>query len=314
MQIIGLAQLLTPLTQKEFLNSYWPHTPLFLSATENKLKDLFEIPQLRDLEALVAARRLKVRACLPDFDDEYSSIHLEPKDALKAYRNNMTLVFDSMQTQDPTIASTLENIRADLGLVTGGAENDLCRARSIAYATPAGCGTRLHFDANANFIIQIHGTKRWMLAANTSVDNPTERFTTGALEMPAALEYQCHAPLLDELPEDHVEVLMEPGCVLFVPRGYWHATTTEEDSLSLNFTFSQPTWADVFTKSLQELLLKSPEWRELADGLGSTDQSRKDQAINRFEALVKQLAEELPAASGAQLLAESGLYHPRGFF
>lgn len=307
MKKLGLAELLAPVTLPEFFNSHWPVEPLFIPATPGKLQDIFALEQMQDLKNLIAARQRKVRACLPDFDDEYSSIHLEPNDAPKAYRNNMTLVFDSMQSQNATIAGMLSNIRADLGLVTGGAENDLCKARSIAYATPAGCGTRLHFDANANFIIQIKGTKTWRLAPNDSVEFPTERFTTGSEEMPAALEKQCHAHLIEALDEDSMEVVMKPGCVLFVPRGYWHETTTEEESLSLNFTFSQPTWADVFTKSLQEVLLRSPEWRELADGLEGTDQERKEAAITRFELLLKSLATELPEISGRLLLQEGGL-------
>ncbi|WP_374034302.1 JmjC domain-containing protein [Bdellovibrio bacteriovorus] len=307
MKKLGLAELLAPVTLPEFFNSHWPVEPLFIPATPGKLQDIFALEQMQDLKNLISARQRKVRACLPDFDDEYSSIHLEPGDALKAYRNNMTLVFDSMQSQDATIADMLGNVRADLGLVTGGAENDLCKARSIAYATPAGCGTRLHFDANANFIIQIKGTKTWRLAPNESVEFPTERFTTGSEEMPAALEKQCHAHLIEALDEDSMEVVMKPGCVLFVPRGYWHETTTEEESLSLNFTFSQPTWADVFTKSLQEVLLRSPEWRELADGLEGADQERKEAAIARFEFLLKSLSTELPEISGRLLLQEGGL-------
>ncbi|WP_413559004.1 JmjC domain-containing protein [Bdellovibrio sp. HCB209] len=307
MKKLGLADLLAPVTVPEFFSSNWPVEPLFIPATPGKLQEIFDLAQMQSLEQLVAARQRKVRACLPDFDDEYSSIHLDPQDALKVYRNNMTLVFDAMQTQDPTIANTLKNIREDLGLVTGGEENNLCKARSIAYATPAGCGTRLHFDANANFVIQIKGTKTWRLAPNESVDFPTERFTTGSEEMPAALETQCHAPLIDMLDEDSMEVVMKPGCVLFVPRGYWHETTTEEESLSLNFTFSQPTWADVFTKSIQEILLRSPEWRELADGLEGTDESRKEAAISRFEFLVQSLAADLPEISGRVLLKESRL-------
>lgn len=305
MKTNGLAQLLAPISTDDFFKHHWLQAPLFVPAVRNKLKELLELPQLQSLDALAAARSLKVRACLPDFDDEYSSISLEPQDALKAFRNNMTLVFDSMQKQDKTIAEFLGKIREDLGLVTGGAENNLCQARSIVYATPAGAGTRMHFDANANFVIQLSGTKRWLLAPNTSVTNPTERFTVGSFEMPAALEKQCHAELLHEVPEDASEILMEPGCVLYVPRGYWHATDTEEDSLSLNFTFSQPSWADVFTKSMQEWLLNSPDWRALAEGLESTDPRRKAKAVEQFSELVSQLYEKLP--SGAELLLESGL-------
>ena len=305
--MLSLQDLLAPVSTQEFFKLHWPHTPLFVPGELEKFKKLMTLPQLQNLEALVKSRTKNVRACLPDFDDEYSSMSLLPSDALKAYRNDMTLVFDSMQTESSEIATALENLRKELGLLTGGAENDLCKARSIAYATPAGAGTRLHFDANANFIIQLSGSKRWWLAENLSVNNPTERFTVGATEMPAALERQCHAMLLDEVPGDAMEILMEPGCVLFVPRGYWHSTSTDEDSLSLNFTFSQPTWADVLTKSLQEWLLNSEEWRGLADGLESDNDPRKELAIEKFELLVKKLALELPTIPGRQLLEESGL-------
>ena len=309
MKKLNLADLIAPVTLTEFFKSHWPKNPLFIEANHAKLENLLSLSQLQSLENVIAARTLKVRACLPDFDDEYSSMHLDPQDALKAFRNNMTLVFDSMQMQDDSIAEALKQIRLDLGLVTGGEENNLCKARSIVYATPAGRGTRMHFDANANFIIQLHGTKHWTIAPNTSVINPTERFTTGAEEMPAALETQCTAPLLDEMPEDAIDYLMEPGCVLYVPRGCWHSTTTDEDSLSLNFTFSQPSFADVFTKSLQEWLLKSPGWRELADGLEGHDLSRRNQALEKFAVLVKKLSLELPLLSSRQLLNESGFIH-----
>ena len=303
---LGLDNLLAPMTVDIFLSKHWPKKPLFIPADIKKLNSVLQITQLQNLESVIDARTLKVRACLPDFDDEYSSIHIDAKDALKAYNNNMTLVFDSMNLQNKDIANSLEQIRSELGLVTGGPENNLCKARSIVYATPAGSGTRLHFDANVNFIIQLHGFKRWILAPNTSVENPTERFTAGSLEMSAALEQQCHAPLIDQVPEDSLEFLMTPGCVLFVPRGYWHETNTDEDSMSLNFTFSQPTWADVFTKSLQEHLFKSAIWRELADGLESRNNLRQAKATAQFEDLLKSLLKELPYVSGKQLLKQAG--------
>ena len=306
MEILGLDDLLAPVTKSEFLTKLWPLQPLFVPANQKKLDSILQISILQSLEAVVATRTSKVRACLPDFDDEYSSIHLDPQDALKAYSNNMTLVFDSMQLQDLSIKSILEKIRSELGLAMGGEENNLCKARSIVYATPAGCGTKLHFDANVNFIIQLQGTKRWNLAPNNSVKNPTERFTAGAFEMSAALEKQCHASLIDEIPEDNLEILMEPGCMLFVPRGYWHQTFSDEDSLSLNFTFSQPTWADIFTKSMQEYLLRSSDWRALADGLESPDKARQAKSVAQFETLLASLVKELPDLAAKNLLQESG--------
>lgn len=307
MQTIGLAALLAPLTPEDFFGSYWPRKPLFIPASERKLPGLFGLPLLQDPASLVENRLQKVRACLPDYEDEYSSILVEPGDALKLYRNNMTLVFDAMQLQSEVIAAVLANLRADLGLVTGGEGGDLTRSRAIAYATPAGGCTRLHFDANANFVTQIKGTKRWMLAPNTSVENPTERYTSGTGEIATALETQCHDQLLDRLPDGSQELVLEPGSVLFVPRGYWHQTATEDDSLSLNFTFSQPTWADVLAKSLHEHLLQSAAWRDLADGLEGTDAPRQEAALARFETLVAELGGELAGLSGRELLAAARL-------
>jgi 50S ribosomal protein L16 3-hydroxylase len=304
MKTLHLKDLIAPISIDDFLTSHWPHKPLFIPANAAKIENLLSLPQLQSLENLIAARTTKVRACLPDFDDEYSSIMVETSDAMKVYQNSMTLVFDSMQKQSPEIAESLKQITQDLGLVIGSYDHNLCQARSIAYATPAWCGTRLHFDANANFIIQISGTKKWTLAVNNSVVHPTERFTTGSLEMPLALEKQCHAELLHEAPEDAVEYLMEPGSVLFVPRGVWHETTTEEDSLSLNFTFSQPSWADVFSKSIHAYLLNSSEWRALCQGIGSSEESQQIQAKAQFQKMILTLAADLQRTSAAELLTE----------
>lgn len=306
MKTLHLKDLIAPISIDDFLTSHWPHKPLFIPANAAKIENLLSLPQLQSLENLIAARTTKVRACLPDFDDEYSSIMVETSDAMKVYQNSMTLVFDSMQKQSPEIAESLKQITQDLGLVIGSYDHNLCQARSIAYATPAWCGTRLHFDANANFIIQISGTKKWTLAVNNSVVHPTERFTTGSLEMPLALEKQCHAELLHEAPEDAVEYLMEPGSVLFVPRGVWHETTTEEDSLSLNFTFSQPSWADVFSKSIHAYLLNSSEWRALCQGIGSSEESQQIQAKAQFQKMILTLAADLQRTSAAELLTEGG--------
>ncbi len=306
MKKLDLKDLIAPFSLNEFMASHWPDKSLFVPSSAKKIENLLILPQLQSLENLIAARTTQIRACLPDFDDEYSSIMVGPSDALKVYQNNMTLVFDLMQKQSPEIAESLKNITQDLGLVVGSYEYNLCQARSIAYATPAWCGTRLHFDANANFIIQLSGTKKWKLAQNQSVLHPTERFTAGSLEMPLALEKQCHAELLHEMPEDAVEYLMEPGSVLFVPRGVWHETTTEEDSLSLNFTFSQPSWADVFSKSIHGLLLNSPQWRELCIGLGSSAQTETLQAEKKCQELVLDLILQLQNVSAADLLTEGG--------
>jgi len=248
---------------KTFLANHWPNTPLFGPSIPAR-KRLLGLPLLQHVETIVANRSHPVRAYLPDFNDEYRSVLLDPADALAAYLNGTTLVFDAIDQDCPELAESLTQLQADLKLPKAQGEIELTDARVIAYATPAGGRTRLHFDANANFVIQLKGSKRWGLAPNTSVTHPTDRYTTGAEELGPALERQCHAPMLEQLPPGSPEYVLEPGAFLFVPRGHWHETFAEEESLSLTFAFSQPTYADLLLVALREELLTSPDWRALA--------------------------------------------------
>lgn len=65
----------------------------------------------------------------------------------------------------------LQGLRKDLGL------SALTYGRCLIYATPDGKGTATHFDQNINFVLQVHGTKKWKIAPNFEVPNPLTRHT-----------------------------------------------------------------------------------------------------------------------------------------
>ncbi len=129
---------------------------------------------------------------------------------------------------------------------------------------PAGAGNSPHFDANANFVVQLRGTKRWWVAPNQSVINPTDRYALNQDAPSDELAGYLDAPFPHAMPDDAEQIDLQPGSVLFVPRGTWHATESNQDTLALNFTFGQPTWADVALDALRTRLLQSSEWRALA--------------------------------------------------
>ena len=263
---IGLTEILAPVPPPTFLTDHWPGKPLFVRGAPDKLRDLRALPPLTDVSSMVATRTASVRTYLPDFNDESRSELIPPTMALAAYRADRTLIFDALEDDCPSLAPILNRLARELELPGTIGEISLTHARAIGYATPAGGRTGLHFDANANFVVQLQGRKRWSLATNRSVTNPTDRYAAGSGEIGVALDKQCHAPLIDELPDDTVEHVLQPGDVLFVPRGYWHETSTDEDSLSLTFAFTQPTWADLVLATLRDRLLQSPDWRALARG------------------------------------------------
>jgi 50S ribosomal protein L16 3-hydroxylase len=225
---------------------------------------------------------------LPDVSDESSAIDVSAKDARKLFANKMALLFNNVQTLSPELDNWLKALSKDLGLPSS------THARCMIYATPDGKGTAAHFDQNINFVLQIHGTKTWWIAPNTSIKNPTERFTIGQ-ELDRELVSYIEAPMPKALPSaGKREIILMPGSVLFVPRGWWHSTEARGEALALNFTFSQPTWVDLFTLALRSRLTLSPAWREFADGVNSSDPERRLRAQDELDALLQELVEDLP--------------------
>lgn len=97
----------------------------------------------------------------------------------------------------------------------------------MVYATPDGKGTAAHFDQNINFVLQLQGTKTWWLAPNTHVENPTQRFTIGQPldpELASYVEREMPSEMPGLLEGNCLKVVLRPGSMLFVPRGYWHRT------------------------------------------------------------------------------------------
>ncbi len=272
-----LNSLLSPLTLEEFQGSHWPLLPFVTHGLQSTVKELTDLPFLKSLDAMLAAWPGNVQVHLPDVRDESSAIDVAPKIAKQKFEEKMALLFNNVQDISPVLKDWLANISFDLGLPKS------TYGRCMVYATPDGKGTAAHFDQNINFVLQIHGTKTWWLAPNFTFVNPTERFTIGQPLDPELASYALEEPPTT-MPEPQEKIVLKPGSMLFVPRGYWHRTEAEGEALALNFTFSQPTWIDLLLLALRSRLSLSPEWRELA----------KVDSPERFDSLLAELREDLP--------------------
>ncbi len=289
----GLAALLGANSAEAFLAHNWPHEPFSIHGLNLEL--FRQIEGLHSLEKLSGVWQGNVQAHLPDLSDEASSIDTSPKDALKLFANKMGLLFNNVEKHFPELCAWIAAIRSDLGMPM------MTYGRCIIYATPNGKGTAAHFDQNINFVLQLRGTKKWRIAPNRHVENPLVRHTMG-LSLDSEM-----APYAGLMPttmpaEETTEIVLNPGSFLFVPRGYWHATEAEGDALALNFTFSQPSWIDLFTAALRSRLMLSPDWRELADGVSSADPTRRTRAETRFDALLLELAADIPNWQASDIL------------
>ncbi len=287
MNKIGLSALIHPHTADAFLTGAWPKAPLIVHGLHQTVEQITRLPFLQSLDSLLNSWPTLVQAHLPDSSDESSSVDATPRDARKLYSNKMALLFDDVQNTSPELSDWLGALRHDLGLPKS------TYGRCMVYATPDGKGAAPHFDQNVNFVLQLRGTKTWWLAPNGSVENPTQRHAMGQALDPEVASY-AHDTMPTAMPEEHREIVLKPGSMLFVPRGYWHSTQATGEALALNFTFSQPTWVDLFTLALRSRLSLSPEWRDLADGVASAEKSRRSAAHRTFDALLMELRADLP--------------------
>ncbi|MGZ5278798.1 MAG: JmjC domain-containing protein [Pseudobdellovibrionaceae bacterium] len=296
MKKMGLEALIAPHKVEDFLEQAWPQEPFVVHGLSSTVRELTEIPFLQSLDALIKSWPNPIQVHLPDVSDESSAIHATAQDARKLFSNRMALLFNNVHTISPVLTEWLQALGRDLGLPTSTV------ARCMAYATPSGKGTAAHFDQNINFVLQLQGTKKWWIAPNYHVENPTERYTIGQ-ELDPELASYVAGEMPKEMPKDRQEIVLKPGSMLFVPRGFWHSTEAEGEALALNFTFSQPTWIDLLVLALRSRLSLSPEWRELADGVTSKDSERRLLAQQTFDILLQDLVQDLPNWRAEDILA-----------
>ena len=274
----------------QFVKAYSTQSPLMVHRKDHSAGPLIELPFLSSLEALLKSWRCPIEAHLPDVRDEASAIETSVQDAQKLFDNGMGLLFKEAQVLAPLMEEWLHDLRRELGI------SQLTQGRCLIYVTPDGKGTAPHFDQNINFVLQIYGTKKWIMAPNEHVTNPMSRHTMGQHVDPELMSY-LENPLPTSMPENAESYELKPGSLLFVPRGYWHSTEAEGDALSLNFTYTAPTWIDLLTAALRGRLAQSPEWRETAN-----------LSEERLDYLLSQLREDVPSWRGQDILSVTENY------
>lgn len=288
-----IESLFSPLKRDEFISAYRENKPIAAHHDIEKFKEITSLKYLSSLTSLLESWPVEVNAYSPGIPDEVNSTKVTTKEAQKLFDQGSGLFFDDPNKFEGLLAKVLEGLRQDLGL------SNLTYSRSLIYAIPKGKGTAPHFDQNINFVLQVSGVKKWWVAKNSSVENPMTRYTIGTNPDPE-LDSYLDEDLPTSFPEDFTEYELRPGSVLFLPRGAWHKTEATEDALSLNFTFSAPTWIDMLQTALRSRLSQSSYWRGTANF--TTDVELHTEAISMFDTLLDQLKQDVPSWQARDIL------------
>lgn len=297
----GLKRLLHPFSDRRFIDEYWPTKPLVLHHGEEALAELTKMPELQSAESIF--RRCSgpaITAMMPDKKDESNSIQVTPDVAIKLYEAGLNMSVGGAEKWFPPLRDWVENLLKDLGMprTTWG--------RCIIYTSPPKTGAPMHFDMNANFSLQLKGRKKWTLAPNDNVTYPTERHVM-QLDATPGLLAQSHDPNYPKELKETETIELVPGSLLFIPRAYWHATAGDEETIALNFTFSQQSWAVIFALALVERLHKREMWRKTPI-LRAPSAAELTRHREEAKALLDDAKSQIDEMSAAELLGIASVY------
>ena len=154
-----------------------------------------------------------------------------PNNVVDRYRRGDTVVLQGLHHTNPHLARLANNLALALDHPV----------QVNAYLSPASArGLDLHFDFHDVFVVQLGGSKRWRIWA------PLPRTTD-----PVKGGHSIAAPRLDELGDPLLDLTLEAGECLYLPRGYPHAAeTTDQPSDHLTIGLLAVTWQRVLRKAI----------------------------------------------------------------
>lgn len=302
----ALSTLLGGLAADEFLERYWDREHFVRHGDVDELVGSVLPAECLDTDALLDAYRAPVmvlgRAVLAA-SEGYTDRVLVPTDrAREWYGRGGALELDNLDAYLPTLRGAAESVRKDLALPGG------TFAKAIAYLSTEQGGLTPHFDAYANFVMQIRGVKTWWLMENHAVQAPMEHYSLHEYPLvPAELRSYMSGPMPQDYATDSTAVEMRPGSVMFLPRGMWHATAASEESISVNLNFSVPSWLDLVMGEIRSALIVDRRWRDHALAAGDPRQARA--AHDRVDELLAELPTTISKLDPARILSRQSSPH-----
>lgn len=145
---------------------------------------------------------------------------LEPAVLNARLRDGATLILDAANELSPPLQQLCAGLSGEL---LGSCQANLYAAWGETQ------GFNVHWDAHDVFVVQVEGRKRWALCG---VTRPAPSVRDNRADHPR--------------PETPIkEVVLEPGDMLYLPRGYWHAAVgLGEPTLHLTIGVTRKTGTD----------------------------------------------------------------------
>ncbi|MBK7863766.1 MAG: cupin [Archangiaceae bacterium] len=283
-----LERLLGPISAADFFARHFARQPLLVRGAGGWAAELATV---ETCERLISEPRIDVmyaREGSP-YRGERGDLEL----ARRLFAEGYTWVMRDVDRADPGLAELGRGLASD---VHGTLHLQL-------YRTPeARFGFGWHFDPEEVFYVQAVGRKRMKLRANTQHPAPLQQ------AMPTRLKAEAE-------PAPIVEHLLEPGDVLYIPNGWWHAADALEATVSISAGVLAPSVLDAASLVFSELAA-DPRWRRRLAPMGRANPLSEDERRAEWKREVDALSTELQQRLTAeelttQLFAATGWWKQR---
>jgi ribosomal protein L16 Arg81 hydroxylase len=238
--IRSFEELLRPMSTKDFFCNHFGRTPLHLHGDSTRfaymqtwetLNRILSFPtQALDFRLKKDGSKIPIETYSEPATDLFGNLSRVDLRKFQALcREGAMLSVRNFEIWDQQVSALCRLLESTLS----------CYMHAVAFVGwHSTRGFNTHWDAYDAFILQIDGRKRWRLF------EPDPKHP---------LKFE-HAPRLEPTRQTYWDGELEPGDLLYVPRGWWHdATPTGQLSLHVTIGGTPPTGVDLAQKVLEQL-------------------------------------------------------------
>jgi ribosomal protein L16 Arg81 hydroxylase len=283
--------------REEFESQYFSKRR-YVSRGAETARDFSQILSLADLDTILSQQSLRAPLVWVVQDGKQLDVaryttasaarfdqtpgYVDSAELYRCFRNGASVVFRQLARYWPPVHELTSRLSRDTGLPV----------RASGYITPYDSqGLLPHYDDHDVLVLQVHGRKEWF-----------EYSHNGDLPVPQKSWMTMNAQALERERSKAVEsgsVILEPGDVLYVPRGSMHAARTlDGTSLHITVAVLAITYLDVL-EALTKCAI-GDRWFRRAMPLGSGEQGAISSSAAAQE-ITKRLAELVSESDPADL-------------
>lgn len=238
----GLECLLGDFDRERFFSEYWDRRGLYLSHHQrDRFAHLISHETFFEREVHHAA---SLKASARDADGWNREVRIQPAQALKLFQLGMTICATGLDRRGG-VGELIDVYRSEITSAVAPHVN--------CYYSPDGAGYGLHFDTHPVWIVQVAGRKEWTFSVEPAVRNPL----FSVIFPPDRDRVELPWITLDRPPADDPTrfrtVDLEPGDVLYLPAGCWHAARARGFSLALTLAVERMSSADLLGVFMRQL-------------------------------------------------------------